>query len=216
MAAGKPLIPLRPDNFISPLTQDEQSALTWHVLSGCPKKTAFLLFARPDMLTSKAQAAIDSYVRQFYARPESIDYMKAYSDTLDAFLHPKAVTEEKRPIAERKAASKAKLMEFAMTMIDNIEQAKDPEFVLKMADKLSLLDGGEEKPEKPRRYLPVMCLQECRYRLFCEENTVDECQYCKYKRFSEENGLVLTPETQLDVAQDLKEEGEKDSEWKKN
>ena len=61
-----------------------------------------------------------------------------------------------------------------------------------------------------------MCLQECRYRLFCEENTVDECQYCKYKRFSEENGLVLTPETQLDVAQDLKEEGEKDSQWKKN
>lgn len=208
----KPLIPLRPENFISPLAQEEQAALSWYVISSCPKKTAFLLFARPDMLSSKAQAAIDSYVRQFFARKESIDYIKAYEETLDAFLHPKAAPDaEKKPMSERKAASKAKLMEFAMTMIDNIEQAQDPEFVLKMADKLSLLDGGEEKPEKPRRYLPVSCMQECRYRLFCEENTVDECQYCKYKRFSEENGLVLTPQTQLDVAQDLKEEGEKQS-----
>ena len=62
---AKSMIPMRPDGYaVSALTQDEQNALTWHVLSGCPRRDAYIAFARPDMLNSRAQAAIDEYVRQ--------------------------------------------------------------------------------------------------------------------------------------------------------
>ena len=168
---SKPLIPLRPDNVSTPLSQPEQAALSWYVLSGCTKKEAFLIFARPDMLDSKAKAAVEDYVKQFYARKEVKDYIEAYQATLDAFLHPAAKKTEQPAgsLEERKAKAKTKLVEFAMSLADNIEQAEDPEFVLKMADKAGLLDGDEEVEEQPRRYLPVTC-NECAYRKFVEEN----------------------------------------------
>lgn len=167
---AKSFIPLRPNNFVSPLTQDEQSALTWYVLSGCSRRDAFITFARPDMLGSKAKAAIDDYIKQFYARKEVKEYIDAYQKTLDEFLHPTPV--KKKPVGsleERKAQAKTKLVEFAMSLADNIDQAEDPEFVLKMADKAGLLDGDEQVEEQPRRYLPVTC-GECAYRKFVEEN----------------------------------------------
>ena len=164
------LIPLRPKDFTSPLSQAEQSCLTWYVLSGCSKKDAFITFARPDMLDSKAKAAIDEYVKQFFSRKEVISYMEAYQDTMDKFLHPTPVV--KTPsgsIEERKAKAKTKLVEFAMQLAEDIEQAEDPESVLKIADKIGLLDQDEEVDEQPRRYLPVTC-EICEYRKFVEEN----------------------------------------------
>ena len=166
----KSLIPIRPDNFRSPLSQDEQNALSWYVLSGCARKDALLIFSRPDMMASKAKAAVEDYVKQFYARKEVKDYIEAYQATLDAFLHP--VAKKEKPVGsleERKAKAKSKALEFAMSLVDNIEQAEDPEFVLKMADKVGILDGDEEVEEQPRRYLPVTC-NECAYRKFVEEN----------------------------------------------
>ena len=56
-----------------------------------------------------------------------------------------------------------------MSLADNIEQASDPEFVLKVADKAGLLDGDEEVEIKPQRFLAVRC-EECEYRKFVEEN----------------------------------------------
>ena len=167
---GKPLIPLRPDNASTPLSQPEQAALTWYVLSGCTKKEAFITFARPDMLDSKAKAAVDDFVKQFFARKECIEYIDAYKETLDKFLHPAAKKETPvGSLEERKAKAKSKALEFAMSLVDSIEQAADPEFVLKMADKVGILDGDEQVEEQPRRYLPVTC-SECAYRKFVEEN----------------------------------------------
>lgn len=198
---AKSLIPLRPDNFVTPLTQPEAAAVTWFVLSGCAKKDAFVTFARPDMLSSKAKAAIDEYVKQFFARKEVREYIEAYEKTLDKVLHPAlAKTEPKGNLEERKAKAKTKLVEFAMSLADNIESAEDPEFVLKMADKAGLLDGDEQVEELPRRYLPVSpCQTGCAYRLFCEENTEDMCQYCKYHQFGEENGVHFDKTEILDV-----------------
>lgn len=166
----KSLIPLRPEGFFSTLTQPEQSALTWFVISGCSRKDAFVTFARPDMLGSKAKAAIDEYVKQFFARKEVKEYIDAYQKVLDGALHPKMTpVKQSGSMEERKAKAKTKLVEFAMTLADNIEQADDPEFVLKVADKAGLLDGDEEVEEQPRRYLPVTC-SSCEYRKFVEEN----------------------------------------------
>lgn len=167
---GKPLIPLRPSGLVSSLTQPEQSALTWYVISGCTKKDAFITFARPDMLDTKAKAALDDYVKQFFARKEVKEYIEAYEKTLSDAIDKKPLpSEPKGTIEERKARAKTKLVEFAMSLANNITEAADPEFVLKVADKAGLLDMNDEAIELPRRYLPVTC-GSCEYRKFVEEN----------------------------------------------
>lgn len=194
---AKSIIPLRPSAVVSGLTQDEQSALTWFVISGCSRKDAFVTFARPDMLASKAKAAIDEYVKQFFSRKECIAYIDAYRQTLDNFLNQKK--EEAKvsgSLEERKAKAKTKLIEFAMSLADNIESADDPEFVLKMADKCNLLDSDEQIEEVPRRYLPTSC-NSCSYRAFVEENAEWECPQCKYYKFGEDNGIHFEKENML-------------------
>lgn len=122
------------------------------------------------MLNSRAKAAIDDYIKQFYARVDVKEYVEAYRATIDDFLHPQRGKE--RPtgtMEERKAKAKTKLVEFAMTLANDIDRADDPEFVLKIADKAGLLEGDDDVEEQPRRYLPVTC-GECEYRKFVEEN----------------------------------------------
>lgn len=166
----KSLIPLRPKDFVSSLSQPEQSALTWFVISGCTKKDAFIIFARPDMLDTKAKAALDDYVKQFFARKEVKEYIEAYEKTLSDAIDKKPLpSEPKGTIEERKARAKTKLVEFAMSLANNIAEAADPEFVLKVADKAGLLDMNDDAIELPRRYLPVTC-GSCEYRKFVEEN----------------------------------------------
>lgn len=191
-------IPIRPKDFVSNLTQNEQTCLTWYVLSGCNKKDAYLTFVRPDMFDSRAKAAVDDYIKQFYARKEVLDYMDAYQSTLNSFLHPKPTKRASSgSMEERKANAKTKLVEFAMNLADNIESADDPETVLKLADKVGLLDQEEQVEETPRRYLPVACVRECAYRMFCEQNTEDMCKYCKYKEYGEYAGLHYDKEHML-------------------
>ena len=167
------IIPMRPENFKAQLNQSEQTALTWFVLSGCTRDEAFLTFARPDMAGSAARAVVKETIKQFYARAEVKEYIAAYTETLNAVVNPEKKKEASLSgsvsLEERKARAKTKLVEFAMSLADNIEQADDPEFVLKMADKCNLLDGDEQVEEQPRRYLPVTC-SECAYRKFVEEN----------------------------------------------
>lgn len=202
----KSLIPIRPEDFRSPLSQDEQNALSWYILSGCSRKDALLIFSRPDMMASKAKAAVEDYVKQFYARKEVKEYIEAYQATLDAVLHPVAKkTEPVGSLEERKAKARTKAMEFAMSLADHIEDAEDPETVLKLMDKVGLLDGEEEVEEQPRRYIPQSCLDGCRYRMFVEENCEDECQFCRYKKYGEENGVHFKNEEMLDIPQKIAE-----------
>lgn len=199
---AKGMIPLRPENYAATgLTQEEQTCLTWHVISGCTRRDAFITFARPDMLNSRAQAAIDEYVRQFFARREVKEYLVAYETTLENFLNPAKGLKPFAPelsLEERKAKAKEKLTEFSMSLIQNINQAKDPEMVMKLADKTGLLEIDEKAPEEPRRYLPVSCGQ-CAYRQFCEENTEDMCIFCKYHHECEQHGIHFDKEEMLDI-----------------
>lgn len=196
------VIPLRPEGWAqTSLTQAEQTALTWYYLSKCTRKDAFVAFARPDLMDAKNKAMVDDYLRQFFSRRDVREYLDAYTETIENFLHPKA--QKKEPVGtmeERKARAKAKATEFAMGLAENIDQADDPEYVLKLMDKVGLLDGDEEVEEQPRRYLPVSpCLTGCAYRMFCEENTEDMCPYCKYHQFGEENGVHFDKTEMLDV-----------------
>lgn len=168
--ARNSIIPLKPKGFSTTLTQAQQLALTWYVLSGCGRIDAIVTFARPDLAPSRGKPVVDEYTKQFFAQKEVKEYLDAYSTTLNEFLHPHPVAEKpKGSLEERKAATKAKLVEFAMQLADDIETAEDKEAVLKIADKVGLLDSDEEVVELPRRYLPVSC-GECEYRKFIEEN----------------------------------------------
>ena len=195
------IIPLRPEGWAqTSLTQAEQTALTWYHLSKCTRKEAFIAFARPDLMEAKNKAMVDDYLRQFFSRRDVREYLDAYAETMENFLHPKV--QKKEPVGtmeERKARAKAKATEFAMGLAENIDQADDPEYVLKLMDKVGLLEGEEEVVEAPRRYLPVQCVRECAYRQFCEENTEDMCQYCRYHAFGEENGIHYGKEHLLDI-----------------
>ena len=166
-----PLIPLRPQGYVSDLKPEQQLALTWFVLSKCTRKEAFLRFARPDLALSASAPALDNHVKEFFASKSAKEYIEAYTKTIEDFLHPAPVAAPKIEgnIEERKARAKTKLVEFAMSLADNIENAGDPEFVLKVADKAGLLDIEEKVEEQPRRYLPVTC-EGCEYRKFVEEN----------------------------------------------
>lgn len=166
------LIPMRPKEGKFDLLADEMDGLTYYLLSGCPRETAFLKFIRPDFIGSKSTAAVKAAVTQFFASKEAKAYMEAYKKTIEELVSgkekPKTATRG-TSMEERKARAKTKAMEFAMGLAENIENASDPEFVMKLLDKVGILDGGDEVEEKPRRYIPVTC-SECEYRKFVEEN----------------------------------------------
>lgn len=164
------LIPMRPKRSFN-LLPEEMDGLSYYVLSGCQREVAFLKFIRPDFVGSKATAAVKSAVSQFFANKDVKEYIEAYKKTIEDLLNPAPVKAEKPAgnTEERKARAKTKLVEFAMSLADHIEDAEDPEAVLKIADKVGLLEQEEQVEELPRRYLPVTC-SSCEYRKFIEEN----------------------------------------------
>lgn len=195
------LIPMRPKDAKFNLTVEEMDGLTYYALSGCNREIAFLKFIRPDFIGSKATSAVKAAVSQFFANKDVKDYLEAYKKTIEDLLHSEPVKEVKSTasVEERMAKAKTKLVEFAMSLANNIETAEDPEAVLKIADKIGLLDQDEQAEELPRRYLPVSCQANCAYRMFCEENTEDMCKFCKYRSYSEENGIHYEKEEMLDM-----------------
>lgn len=193
------LIPMRPKGLNALLLQEEMDALTYYVLSGCTRETAFLKFARPDFIGSKSTPTIKAAVSQFFASREAKEYIEAYKKTIEDLLAEKAKPKETGESMEaRKARSKTKLVEFAMTLADDIENAADPEAILKIADKVGLLEQDEQAEEQPRRYLPESC-GSCAYRQFCEDNTEDMCQYCKYRKHGERGGVHFSKEEMLEM-----------------
>ena len=144
--------------------------LSYYVLSGCTREAAFLKFMRPDFIGSKAPTVVKNTVAQFFAMKDVKSYLEAYKQTIEELLNPRpSKSEPVGNIEERKARAKTKLVEFAMHLADHIDEADDPETVLKLADKVGLLDQEEQAEEQPRRYLPVSCT-DCAYRKFVEEN----------------------------------------------
>jgi len=164
-----PLIPIRPKGKRFALKLEEMDCLTWYLLSGCPREEAFLKFVRPDYIGTKNAAIVASACKQFFSMADVQEYMEAYRNTINELSTPKEPKINLDNIEDRKARAKTKLVEFAMSLTDNIDSADDPEFVLKLADKTGLLDMGDGMIEKPRRYLPVSC-GDCEYRKFVEEN----------------------------------------------
>lgn len=195
------LIPQRPKSGKFELRPEEMDGLSYYVLSGCPREVAFLKFIRPDFIGSKASTAVKAAVTQFFSARPVKEYIDAYKATIEGLLSGsgKAKEEEKSgSLEERKAKAKAKATEFAITLADNIENASDPDFVLKLLDKVGILDSGEEVEVAPQRFLAERC-SDCRYRVFCEQECEDLCQYCRYRAFGEESGIHYENRDMLDM-----------------
>ena len=181
------------------LTEEEENCLNFYCAFQCSKVDAVKIFLHPEII-SKLQ--IKSITDQFFAMDEVQSYIKDYEETLQEFFEekkkPKAELSEKdREARKRKALESIadKVIELAQNLDD---EDADPESIIKYVDKLGWLDNEEVQVEQPRRYLPVLC-SECRYKVFCEQECEDLCQYCKYRKYGEENGVHYESEKQLDM-----------------
>lgn len=201
---SKSKIPIRPSGTFK-LTQQEQEAISWHIISGMARTEVYRRFIRPDLETSKA--ALDKLTKMFFEDKEVKRYMEEYQSTLDDFLNPKEkpkkeITEEEMKARINKGIEKLK--EFAFNQADKISTLEEPGEVVKLWRSLGLFGDDEEVAEAPRRYLPVQCLSECRYRAFVEQECEDLCIYCKYKAYANENGIHYKTENQLKIPNESK------------
>lgn len=161
-----------PAAYKSSLTLEEQSCLSYYVISGCKREDAFVAFVNPALKVSVA--TLKKVTDQFFSGKDAKDYIEAYTQTLNAVLHPQPQPKSEKTVEERKKDKENalnKLIDYVTERVVNIDTAKEDEReqILKFADKVGLLDEAEEHVEVPRRYLPVSC-SECVYRKFVEEN----------------------------------------------
>lgn len=168
----KSLIPMYPAAYKSSLTIDEQNCLSYYVISGCKREDAFSAFVNPALKINAP--TLKKVSDQFFSSKDAKDYIEAYTQTIEAVLHPAPKpAAEKTPEERKKDKENAlnKLVDYVTERAVNIDAANEDEReqILKFADKLGLLGEGEEHVEAPRRYLPISC-SECAYRKFVEEN----------------------------------------------
>ena len=195
-------LPMRPQTDRSyDLTQEEQSCLSYAVLSGCSQADAFKTFVRPDLSLTKL--TLGKAAKQLFASKDAILYLEDYKKTLEKYLggdnYDMPSEEQKDRRRRDREVSKQKLIDFVNHVVKNIDQAEDPEAVIKIADKAGLFDTDIEESTPPQRYLPISECGRCRYYIFCEsDEVVDECKRCKYKKYANENGVKFTHKTQLE------------------
>ena len=193
---SKSKIPIRPPGTFK-LSQQQQEAITWHIISGMARTEVYRRFVRPDLETSKT--ALDKLTKMFFEDKEVKKYMEEYQKTLDDFLNPKEKPKKELTEEEMKARINKgieKLKEFAFNQADKISTLEEPGEVVKLWRSLGLFGDEEEVIEAPRRYLPTTC-SECRYKAFCEQECEDLCELCKYKKYAKENGIYYKSENQL-------------------
>ena len=198
---SKSKIPMRPSGKYN-LSSPDQDALSWYFLSGESQTEVYRKFIRPDLQTSKA--ALDKLAKAFFADKEVRKYLSDYEETINALFEPKEKPKPAKTLTEEEMKERImkgidKLKEFAFDQADIIDTLEEPGEVIKLWKSLGLFGDEEEVVEAPRRYLPVQCLSECRYRAFVEQECEDLCVYCKYKAYANENGVHYRSEQQLNI-----------------
>lgn len=138
-----------------------------------------------------------------------MDALKAH---LSAVTKGGKVTKTADDSDSRKDNALKVLVNRALSLMEHGEDL-DPETIKLIADiavKLKLVKEEQEEQERPRRYIPVRCRQECAYRLFVESHIeggdiISECDYCRTRKFAEDNGWHFDPTKNLDLPIENKE-----------
>lgn len=196
---SKSKIPIRPSGKYK-LSEEQQNALSWYVLSGEQQSDVYRKFVRPDLQTSKA--ALDKLAKAFFSDKEVMRYLSDYREKIEELFAPKEKPKTVRVLTEEEMKHRIikgldKLKEFALDQADIIETLEEPGEVIKLWRSLGLFGEDEEVSEAPRRYLPESCNNGCRYKAFCEEECDDLCKICKYKKYANENGVYYRSQEQL-------------------
>lgn len=146
----------------------EKDALSYYVVFAASKEFVYAKFLHPELQLSKT--ALKKATEMYFDDKEVIEYIKSYTETIERFLNSQSavskMNEEDKQRAQLSAIDNAK--DYILELLRDIQNSKDPETVLKLADKLNMLNL-EEIYEQPRRYLPESC-NDCRYKQWIEEN----------------------------------------------
>lgn len=167
---AKKIIPIRPNLDNSPLKDIEKDALSYYVLFGAAKEQIFARFLHPEMQMSKV--ALKRATEMFFADKDVIKYIEDYQNTIDKFLNFEAKPKNEEDKQKRQLSAIENAKDYIIGLLQDIKDSNDPETVLKLADKLNMLDL-EEIYEQPRRYLPESC-NDCRYKQWIEANCKEE------------------------------------------
>lgn len=215
---GEPVcaIPRRPANdadFGYKIKSDEKDIMLVKYLLGYSNSKAFALF-HPEYCDGpggKLGRAGQVAARQLFTHPASEAWMRSYADTLSRWVRGQGGVmpdgADGIEIGEtRKDMALKNLLDKAISLVENREATLDADTLKTVSEifkKLGLLKDDEAVQEAPRRYLPVRCVSECRYRAFVEDGLkqgyiADECGRCRAKAFAVEHGFKYDPTRALE------------------
>lgn len=167
----KGIVPIRA-NIQTSLTEEEKDCVVWWVISGRARTDCFRIFCHPELQANRT--VLEKLSTQFFASAPVMEYAEAYRSLLNAPVEKKLERSySAEEMKSRKECAVQKLMNYIIDQSNNIDYADNKEEIIKFADKLGLLENEEVVTESPRRYLPETC-SGCRYKVFVEENCVDD------------------------------------------
>lgn len=192
-------LPTRPDTSTRyTLSEAERYALCVFCVFETTKLDAFKL-AHPEVVGTKN--VLKSRCDEFFASSDVVNFMREYRAMLDEVdkggqVEPKENNED---LSARMQHTKRNIFLRGEELANSIGATKEElELAIKLLEKSGVFDTDEEVMEQPRRYLPETCSQ-CRYKVHCEQECEDLCEYCKYKKYGEENGVHYESEKQLEM-----------------
>lgn len=207
------IIPIRPkDDVFSSIKDEEKDMLTFSVLwDDMPKEEVFAIY-NPSLCSADRILTKDGrkQCNLFFNFQRHKDYMEAYRRTLENAINMSKGMTIPEIDDKRKDKALRSLFDKAMTLVEgqNDLDADTLKIAAEIFKKIGLLKDDVEQVEAPRRYLPVKCLSECQYRVFCEKaiengEIENECLYCKALKIAQEHGYKYDPKTNLDIPYDI-------------
>lgn len=188
-------LPTAVSNPIWSLTDKQKFFLDMTLVHKVPHSELYRMVVDVDNLTyaqcrSRAAALVTSM--------DGVDYLKARGIQLTNYFYPHAGSDKNKKIGADGFSEG--FQQKAIAELERIAgNPSDPNFfdaIKVVMAKLSkdLLERGSMLP--PQRYLPEMC-STCRYKVFCEKETEDECTRCKYRDFANDNDVFYDYKNQL-------------------
>lgn len=195
------------------LKKIDRMTVAYAVLFGVDNQTAYALY-HPEYMDASGKSmnsAGKQASRQFWSWGKIKDYRDLYIQTIQDFIGGKQSNTNDVEIDEnRKDNALKSLLHQAMSLVENGTEL-DAEGLKTVSDifkRLHLIkDNDEDVTEKPRRYLPLRCRQECQYRFFVEKHVetgeiVSDCEYCKALAIAKEHGYHYDPTTNLSIPEE--------------
>lgn len=186
-----PAAVIRPDSI---LTKADAQMLDVYILSGMKWIEVWMMFkgSTGTKVTNQSKAS------QFLSLHDVQIYLEERCKQINSFIN-KQQTPSTSTSSGDYEVTKEDFKQLLRISVDHAKDVNDPlhiDALKALLSKAAKFLDAEDTQEPPKRYIPVTC-SICRYRKFCEEECEDECNKCKYKEYANENGVVFTPQNQL-------------------